>query len=222
METTEKKNLPAIEELYKDTALIQQQNNLNILLNQAPAEKWVKNHPTAKLKDGPVKYLTIQRIEWLLTSVFIEWKIEVIDWKLIGNSVAVQVRLHYQDPISGDWKWQDGLGAAPLQTDKGAGATDFNALKSNAVMLALPAAESFAVKDAAHKLGKLFGKDMNRADEVLYDNLQEKVFNLEEIKKKLSGITTEEGLFEYYSEIPKKNKAVEQLFKQRRAELNGK
>ena len=67
--------------------------------------------------------------------------------------------------------FQDGVGAAPLQTDKGAGAVDFNAIKSDAVMKAAPAAESYAVKDAAEKIGKLFGKDMNRADQILYDEL---------------------------------------------------
>jgi hypothetical protein len=58
-----------------------------------------------------------------------------------------------------------------LQTDKGAGATDFNALKAGAVMMAAPAAETFAIKDAADKLGKLFGKDLNRKVDIIYDNL---------------------------------------------------
>ena len=67
--------------------------------------------------------------------------------------------------------WQDGVGAAPLQTDKGAGAIDFNKIKNDAVMKAAPAAESYAVKDATEKIGKLFGKDLNRADKILYDSL---------------------------------------------------
>jgi len=31
-------------------------------------------------------------------------------------------------------------------------------------MTGLPAAESFAIKDAAEKIGRLFGKDLNRKD----------------------------------------------------------
>lgn len=215
----ETKNLPKINDLYADTHLVQKQNSLNILLNQKPTEKWLQDHPTAKTKKGPVKYLSIQRLEWLMTSIFIDWKVEIKEWKLIGNSVGVEVRLHYQDPITSEWKWQDGIGAAPLQTDKGAGATDFNALKSNSVMLALPAAKTFAVKDAAHQLGKLFGKDINRSDEILYDNLMEKVFNTEEIKKKLSEIDNLDDLSNYYFEIPNKNKVIEKLFTNREKEL---
>ena len=106
---------------------------------------------------------------------------------LMANSSVVTVRLHYLDPISGEWDWQDGIGAAPLQTDKDAGATDWQKIKSDAVMKSVPAAESYAIKDAAEKLGKLFGKDLNRADKILYDTLQGKFDNVspdERIKEK--------------------------------------
>lgn len=159
--------LPKIQELYGDINMVQDQNDLNILLNQEPANEWVKLHPISK-----VKYIPIERIEWLLTRIFIQWSIEVKEVKLIANSVAVCVRLHYQDPISGNRFWQDGVGAQPLQTDKGAGANDWTKIKSASVQMALPAAESYAIKDAAEKIGKLFGKDMNRADQIAYGYIQ--------------------------------------------------
>jgi hypothetical protein len=93
--------------------------------------------------------------------------------QVIANSVVVTVRLFYQDVLSNEMLWQDGIGAAPIQTDKGAGAMDWNATKNDAVMKAAPAAESYAVKDAAEKIGKLFGKDMNRADKIMYNTLPE-------------------------------------------------
>ena len=67
--------------------------------------------------------------------------------------------------------WQDGIGAMAIQTDKGKGAMDWNYTKPDGVMKAAPAAESYAFKDAAEKIGKLFGKDMNRADQIAYDSL---------------------------------------------------
>ena len=79
--------------------------------------------------------------------------------------------MHFIDPITGQWDWQDGIGASPLQTDKGAGAIDFQKIKNGAVMMAAPSAESFAIKDAAEKLGKIFGKDLNRRDAMAYDSL---------------------------------------------------
>jgi hypothetical protein len=62
---------------------------------------------------------------------------------------------------------------------------DWNHTKNDAVMKAAPAAESYAVKDAAEKIGKLFGKDMNRADKIMYDTLPtiEKKDKLEDLEE---------------------------------------
>lgn len=165
--SNEKKTLPSIQDLYSDVPMKKEQNDLNILLNQEPHASWIKQHPMAK----NVRYIPIERIEWLLTRIFIKWRVEVKDKGVIANSVVVTVRLHYLDVLSNDWDWQDGIGAAPIQTASGAGATDFSQVKTDAVMKAAPAAESYAVKDAAEKIGKIFGKDLNRADKVAYDNL---------------------------------------------------
>lgn len=179
--TKYKSKLPSINELYStDLELLDKQNDLNLLLNQEPKKEWLKDHPIAKVevKDAngnktkiPVKYLPIERVEWLLTNIFISWKFEILREGLIANSVFVTGKLHYKNPISGDWEWMDGTGAQPLQTESGAGATEFDKIKSSAVQIGLPAAESYAIKDAAEKLGKLFGKDMNRADRIAYDTL---------------------------------------------------
>lgn len=163
------KNLPVLAELYKDDSKLSlsASNDLNILLNNDPKKEWVKTHPM----NAKLKYLPIERVEWLLTNIFVRWKVEVKDYKLIANSVTVEARLHYLDPITGLWEWQDGVGASPLQTDKDAGATDWTKIKSDAVMKALPAAKTYAVKDAAEQIGKMFGKDLNRADQIMYDTL---------------------------------------------------
>jgi hypothetical protein len=118
-----------------------------------------------------VKYIPIGIIEYLLTRIFSKWRVEIKESKLLANSVQVTVRLHFLDPVSGEWDWQDGIGASPLQTDKGAGAIEFDKIKNGAVMMAAPAAESYAIKDAAEKLGKLFGKDLNRKDVIGYNSL---------------------------------------------------
>lgn len=166
-----KRNLPTINDLYNETdKLLVKQNQVNLLLNQDPKKDWVKEHPMYR----GAKYIPIERIEWLLTNVFIKYRIEILREGLIANSVYVAVRLHYKDVATGEWEWVDGIGASPLQTDKDAGATDWQRIKTDAVMKALPSAESFAVKDAAEKLGKLFGKDLNRADKIMYDTLQGK------------------------------------------------
>lgn len=130
------------------------------VLNTDPPKEWVKVHPFAT----GVKYIPIEKVELLLTKVFQEWHVEVRETKQLLNSITVSVRLHYKDPISGDYKWQDGVGAVPAKTEKGARASDMSAILSDAVMTGLPAAKSFAVKDAAENIGKIFGKDLNRRD----------------------------------------------------------
>lgn len=170
METkSQQRNLPAIVDLYNEEKmeLTGKMNDLNVLLNQPPNPAWLKTHPYI----SGYKYLPVERIEYLLTRIFIRWRCEVKDVKLLANSVQVTVRLHVLDPITGEWEWQDGVGASPLQTDSGSGAVDFNKLKSAAVMMATPAAKSYAFKDAAECFGKLFGKDINRKDEIGYSGL---------------------------------------------------
>lgn len=166
----ENNKLPALQDLYNDKAIAKKESQLNVLLNCEPNPKWLRMHPVAK----NVTYIPIERIEYLLTNIFQVWNIEVKEIQLIANSVVVTVRLHYKDPVTGEMQFHDGIGAAPLQTDKDAGAIQFDKIKSNAVMLAAPSAESYAIKDAAEKLGKLFGKDLNRSDKIMYDNIGNK------------------------------------------------
>jgi len=164
----EKKQLPALADLYDgDLELKKDQNELNVLLNQPPKSDWIKDHPFAK----GVKYIPIGRVEFLLTRLFIRWNVEVKAIQTVANSVVVTVRLHYQNIENNEWSWQDGIGAAPIQTEKDSGAMDWNKVRTDSVMKAAPAAESYAVKDAAEKIGKIFGKDLNRKDEILYDSL---------------------------------------------------
>lgn len=199
MESVEKykAGLPSIDDLYSEVAVMQKQNQLNVLLNQEPKQNWVKEHPLIK----KVKYIPIERVEWLLTSIFVKWRVEILNVGLIANSVAVTIRLHYLNPITNQMESQDGVGAAPLQTDKDAGATDWTRIKSDAVMKAVPAAESFAVKDAAEKIGKLFGKDLNRADKIMYDSLTKK-FSNNGFEERIKNAKTKAELNEIFMEIP--------------------
>ena len=155
-----KAKLPELAALYGDLETAAKNNDLNILLNQPPKDSWIKQNKFA----NNTNYIPIEKIEYLLTSIYQKWKVEVKEIQVIANSVVVTVRLHVKDPISGEWDWQDGIGASPIQTEKGAAATDFTKVNTSAVQMAAPAAESYAVKDAAEKLGKLFGKDINRKD----------------------------------------------------------
>ncbi len=158
--------IPSLNDLYDDRVFAVKQNKLNIILNAEPKAEWIKEHPFVK----NLKYLPIERVEYLLTMIFTKWRVEVKEVKLVANSVLVTIRLFVKDPISGEWDWQDGVGAMPIQVQKGSGATEFDKMNSSAVQIGSPAAESFAIKDAAEKFGKIFGKDLNRKDTIAYSD----------------------------------------------------
>lgn len=172
----ETKKLPTLPDLVGDEVDVFKNDQLNLLLNQDTPKSWVLKHPFAK----DVHYLTIQRVEILLTAIFQEWKVEVINYQQLFNSVSCHVRLHYKSPLDGSWKFHDGLGAVGVQTDKGESASNLNAIKSDAVMKALPAAKSYAIKDAAEHLGKLFGRDLNRKDDIEFTPKYMTKWNIQE------------------------------------------
>lgn len=164
--TKAEKKLPTISDLVSETALSAKENALMVLLNQEPPKAWIKQHPMTK-----GDYLPIERVEYMLSRIFTKWWVDIKDTKVLANSVVVTVRVSVVNPLDGSIDYQEGIGASPIQTDKGAGAMDWNAAKADGVMKAAPSAESYAIKDAAEKFGKLFGKDLNRKENIVYDNL---------------------------------------------------
>lgn len=172
----EKKNLPKIQELYSNKELALKQNELLVLLNQPPHPNWVKQHPLYKND-----YIPIEIQEWLMTQIFGRWWVEILDIKQILNGAVVTIRLYAIDPITGETIHQDGAGAHSFQLNKGAKATDFNELKNESVMLAVPIAESRAFSDAADKFGKIFGKDLNRKHGMNYDKVADKFRDKDEL-----------------------------------------
>lgn len=134
------------------------------IVNQEPPKQHVYDHPLAR----GVKYIPIQVVETMLTKLFQNWNIEVLREGQLLNSIYVTIRLHYKHPITKEMTFQDGIGAVQIQVDKGENASNLSAIKPNAVMLGLPAAKSFAIKDAAEHIGKVFGRDINRKEAVAF------------------------------------------------------
>jgi hypothetical protein len=220
-----KRNLPKIEDLYSDLESAYQINALNKLLNHQPKPEWVKVNPFANNS----KYIPIGTVEYLLTSIYLKWRLEVKEVMVIANSVVVSVKLHVLDPLTNEWDWQDGIGAAPIQTAKGAAATDFTQVNTAAVQMAAPAAESYAFKDAAEKFGKIFGKDLNRKDEMNYEVMADNKFKTEIVKIPDELITVikesdKDNLTVIYTNNPEyhSNPKFMQLLNERKLEISGK
>lgn len=133
-------------------------------INQEPPAALIKKHPLA----SGVRYIPIDKVELLLSKVFQYWYVEILNSGQLLNAVSVTVRLYYMHPILKEWQHQDGIGAVAIQVDQGKNASDLGAIKSNAIMLGLPAAKSYATKDAAENIGKIFGRDLNRKDTMAF------------------------------------------------------
>lgn len=146
-------------------------------IDQEPPRQWVKKHPYAK----GVKYIPIDKIEMMLDKIFQIWHVEILSSGQLLNSVYVNVRVYYKHPITGKMEHQDGTGAMAIQVDKGKNASDLGAIKSNAIMLALPSAKSYAIKDAVEHIGKIFGRDLNRKDTIAFTPS----YKIEDAKAKL-------------------------------------
>lgn len=167
--------LPTIKELYSDELSVKQDAFI-ALLNQEPKSEWVLDHPYIKQEivvNGvktrvPYKYMPIGRVEFLLKSIFKRYRIEITGQGTAFNGVWVTVRVHYVNPITGEWDFHDGIGAQQLQTAKGTSPADLANINNGAVSMAFPLAKSLAIKDACDHFGKLFGSDLNRKDEIAY------------------------------------------------------
>ena len=157
--------LPTIAELFNDNLEEAYKNEqLNLLLNQAPPVSWVKKHPYIK----DYNYLPIDKIEYLLRRVFKQYKIEVLREGTSFNGVYVVVRVHYLNPITNEMCFHDGIGAQQLQTKQGSSAADLANINNGALSMAFPIAKTIAIKDACDHFGTLFGANLNRKDTIAY------------------------------------------------------
>jgi len=158
-------NLPKIKDLYSDIIVAQKNDAFVTLMNQQPKTEWVKVHPFIK----NYKYLPIERIEFLLKTIFKSYRIEVLREGTSFNGVYVVVRVHYLHPLTNTWEFHDGVGASQLQTAKGTSPADLNNINNGALSMAFPMAKTIAIKDACDHFGNLFGADLNRKDVISYD-----------------------------------------------------
>jgi hypothetical protein len=161
------KTMNELVKLYENPATVIAQDKLLTFLNMEPPKAWVKEHPFIK----GYKYLPIDKVEFLLKSIFRQYKIEVLKTGMLMNAIECTVRVHYLDPVTQQWLSHDGVGAMELQTKSGSGVLklDMSNVNSGAVAMALPIAKSVAVKDACDHLGTIFGTNLNRKNALTFN-----------------------------------------------------
>jgi len=143
-------NLPTIQELHEENALVSYKNDqLNLLLNQEPKKEWIKEHPFVKGH----KYIPIDKVEFMLRKIFKKYSIEITGQGTSFNGVWVTVRVHYFHPTEATMMYHDGIGAVQLQTAKGTSPADLANINNGALSMAYPIAKTLAIKDACDHFG---------------------------------------------------------------------
>lgn len=178
METKPTKiNLPA---LCANLELSAKVDSLNTLLNQRPPQSWLKTHKG-------VQYQPVERVKNNLITIFQDYDWEIKNVQVVANSILVYGDLYVINPITGRTRKVSGIGAWPIQLKAGSNPTDFQNIVQDAIQKNAPAAESLALKNAAKKLGELFGD--GKEEEVVFNGvyanaqeaqLRERVENFDE------------------------------------------
>lgn len=175
--------LPQLSDLTRDLDKAYKGDELNRFLNHPPKKEWIKTHPYIKGH----RYIPIGIIEMLLKMIFREHQIEITGQGTSFNGVWVTVRVHYMNPVTGEWRYHDGIGAIQMQMRAKTDEEKQNNeqvpfvpenINNGALSMAFPHAETLAIKDACDKFGKLFGSDLNRRDTIPFQaskDLRDKV-----------------------------------------------
>lgn len=154
---------------------------LKEILNANPPQKWLARHPLT----GHM-YMPIDKVELLLDTLFLDWTFDVNQLRESDDqqSVIALITLTVTG-YDGSVRSMPGVGAAPIQRGK-----DTGLILPDARQKAYPAAISFAIKDAAEHLGKVFGRDVNRKDAIAWEAMASKIKpkqddDVNQIKEKL-------------------------------------
>lgn len=212
-------------------------------LNKAPEKEWLQKTP-----DGNAEYIPVGIIENQLRQDFMNLvSFEVISERRELNEYIVVARISVYHPLLGQWMHYDGIGAKVItqnrvpeldqdrnpimqngrQKTRSADLSEFNDTKQkNALEMNAPNAYAEAIKNAAKKIGKKYGADINRKHEDSYSPIytQEAEFNgvQEEVERILKGCETLDELQVAWANYPDlhKNPHLLRVFGKKKQEIN--
>jgi hypothetical protein len=175
--------------------VVKQSEHFQMMLNKSPEQAFIKQNRYADNSN----YLPIGYIENLLDEVYSGLWSTTGKTEIHGNSVIAHVTLRVYHPIFKTWLTRYGVGAIPIQLNKGEKEMTFSTIKSDAFKKCEPAAKSQALRNAAQSLGKVFGRDLNRDDVPEYEPLSEQIANYPAEMAELLSLIDKSG----YSEVQK-------------------
>lgn len=146
--------------------LLEDVGKFQLRLNKDPDKADVEINPIVGSESKPVKFIPIGAIEAKLDSIFSGlYSITIIDTKIVANEIVIIARIRYFHPIAQTWLERDGIGAAQIRFNKDVPITDLRGKLKTALQADAPHAYAEAIKNAAKKIGNVFGRNINRDDD---------------------------------------------------------
>jgi hypothetical protein len=189
-----------LEELFEDTSLKEFEKRMKFhkLLSVNPNKNKIKAHPYMK----NVKYLPISHVQSLMDMFFFcQWGMRNFQTQVISNEVVGTMEVYYIDPITGKEHTRTGTAAIQIMVDKvpdniknspqerNRWAIDGSNKKANALEMGYPKLDAMCFKNACAKIGKIFGRDLNRS----MDQVAQSSVNMFENSEKISNIIKPEN-----------------------------
>ena len=173
-------------------------------LNQQPDEKELAVNKYANNS----KYLPISFVETQLDELFLGlWQTEDFKYSIVANEVVGVITLKVFHPIAQTWISKIGAAAVPIQqrSKENGGSGDITNISDkivNTLVKDFPHLEAMCIVSAAKKLGKTFGRDLNRKLEDTYQPIYTIQATIDEVKMLMEQCVDLDQLKALYDDYP--------------------
>lgn len=183
----------------------------NKKLDQNPPEEEIE---IRKLADGrTAKYLPIAYVEARLYEIFGSFQTRNFKTKIVANEVVGSIELIIWHPVLNQWITQTGSAAVMILQKSGAKPSDLDAKYPNAMEAGAPHLLSDCLVNAAKRLGKIFGRDLNRKHKRDFqDPIQSSIEQLKELRAKKSLLEKSARVLRKYQKVAEQYTSAAELF----------
>lgn len=200
---------------------------LNIQAREAFIKEQLNSRPEKTDEKDGIETVPISVLENDLDEVYLGlWKTENFRFQVIANEIAGTIDLHVFDPQAKVWIVRSGSAAVMIRQKKDSEITDIGAKIKNGLMMDFPKLETMCLKAAAKRLGKKFGRDLNRKFEDDYEPRYTNEMAVDEVRAdvevKMNNCKTKEELAAIWAEYPSyhENPRFKKIFSSMKAKLS--
>jgi len=200
---SEENNSAAVSLFENATGEIRALRNFAEHINLIPDKSIIQKNKIASTEKKDVLFIPVGEVERLLDETFLGlWKTKKWQVSHIANEVHGSLLLCVFHPVAKIWITRIGTAAVPITFRADTDITDIRNKIKNALVNVIPHLKSECLKNAAHSLGRSFGRDLNREiSDYEFEDITEKISVLSELQKKAIALLKTAKLNEKTREI---------------------